>query len=739
MTALSWRSWPLALKLTVTITFIVVLVVAVVTLISLQRERQNFQNELEQQAELLLNTLSAGAADSLYFLDADFLNDMMVDLGNYDVVTFGRIYDEEGRIVADALEPNQRFNVTPDPFGSTILTVSETTFKWEDKQLIAGKSVMLGAQTIGAIAVGLPTAPLAAKLQTVRDQGIIVAAVAVLTGLILALLFSRSITDPLQDMVKATERVSAGDLSQPVDIRSSDELATLGEHFNQMTATLQQTMAQMEGEIEERKRAQTELEAAKEAAEAANRAKSSFLANMSHELRTPLNAILGYSQLITRSQDVSPQVRANLQIISRSGEHLLGLINQVLDMSKIEAGRMTINEREFDLYSLLRDIEAMFQLKAEEQHVRLIFKRHPEVPRYVRSDEMKLRQILINLLNNAFKFTEAGYVMVRVESAQETAVSPARLRHNLIFTVEDSGPGIDPDELDTLFAAFVQAKAGRESGGGTGLGLTLSRQFAQLLGGDMSARNRQDKLGHGALFQFNIRVYVADAISNIKGNTPQVIALKPDQPEFRILIVDDIPESRQLLVQLLNAVGFRTQEAKDGQEAVAIWRAWQPHLIWMDLHMPILNGCAATTKIKAEEETPETVIIATTATAFVEEIGEIMDCGFDDFVRKPIQTAKVFEMLRTYLGVAYLYALEETAVPPHAALNEEDGQWKTAVATLPKSLQNNLQNAALQTNMLEVERLIAQTNQYHPHLAQHFQLLADEFEYGKILAILKTA
>ncbi len=424
MKRFSWKNWPLALKLTVSITLIVVLTVTIVTLISMRRDRQTFQAELEQQAELLLNTLSAGSADSLYFLDADFLNDMMVDLGAYEVVTFGRIYDDEGRIVADALDPNQRFNVSPDAFGSSVLASPSTVFNWEDDQLVAGKPVMLGAQTVGAIAVGLPTAPLAVKIRTVRDQGIVVASVAVLAGLVLALLFSRSITDPLQDMVKATQRVSEGDLSQPVEIHSGDELAALGENFNQMTARLRFTMNQMEGEIEERKRAQVELEVAKEDAESANRAKSSFLSNMSHELRTPLNAILGYSQLMTRGQEASPQIRENLKIISRSGEHLLGLINQVLDMSKIEAGRMTVNERDFDLYTLLSDIESMFRLKAEEKNVRLIFERHPETPRYIRTDEMKLRQILINLLNNAYKFTDAGYVMVRVDYAQETAVSP---------------------------------------------------------------------------------------------------------------------------------------------------------------------------------------------------------------------------------------------------------------------------------------------------------------------------
>ncbi|MBE2224022.1 MAG: response regulator [Anaerolineae bacterium] len=739
MKKFSWRSWPLALKLTVTITFIVVLVVTAVTLISIRRERQNFQAELEQQAELLLNTLAAGAADSLYFLDADFLNDMMVDLGKYKVVTFGRIYDDEGRIVADALDPDQRFNISPDPFGTQVLASSSTRYDWESEQLIAGKSVMLGSQTVGAIAVGLPTAPLAAKIQTVRDQGVVVANVAVLVGLILALLFSRSITDPLQDMVNATQRVSEGDLSQPVEIRSGDELATLGEHFNLMTARLQFTMNQMEGEIEERKRTQVALEAAKEEAESANRAKSTFLANMSHELRTPLNAILGYSQLMTRSQEVSPQVRENLQVISRSGEHLLGLINQVLDMSKIEAGRMTINEREFDLYSLLTDIEGMFRLKAQEKEIRLIFERHPETPRYIRTDEMKLRQILINLLNNAFKFTDAGYVMLRVDYTQETAVSPqSEPIHKLLFAVEDTGPGIAPEELDTMFEAFVQAEAGRQSGGGTGLGLTLSRQFAQLLGGEMTARNMQDKQGHGALFQFNIQIGVIDTISHIKKVSPEVIALKPNQPEFRILVTDDIAESRQILVQLLRPLGFQMMEAKDGQEALDFWQSWQPHLIWMDLHMPNMNGCTATELIKTAETDTDTIVVATTASAFAEELGDIMDCGFDDFVRKPIRTEEVFEILTRHLGVEYVYAVAETAVTTPSSSGKAEDQWKTAVASLPESLQNNLKNAALQTNMTEMDHLITQTSQYQPTLAQEFQQLADDFEYGKILDILHT-
>ncbi|MCA9976939.1 MAG: HAMP domain-containing protein, partial [Anaerolineales bacterium] len=275
---------PLALKLTATITIIVVLVGAIVTLLTIRRERQTFQAELEQQAALLVNTIAASSADSLYFLDADFLSDLMLDLGRFEVITFGRIYDEDGRIVADAFDQSILFSFDPDPFGLQLLQTGDTLFTWQDEQLIAGQSVIIGSEVVGAVSVGLPTAFLEPKIAAVRNQGIIIATIAVIIGLILALFFSRSITIPLQAMIQATQRIMAGDLTQRVDIHSKDELALLGGHFNQMTAQLQQTLEQMEQEIDERKRAQIALEAARDAAESANRAKSTFLANMSHEL-----------------------------------------------------------------------------------------------------------------------------------------------------------------------------------------------------------------------------------------------------------------------------------------------------------------------------------------------------------------------------------------------------------------------------------------------------------------------
>jgi len=250
MTTLLRRKRPLLLKLTVTITTIVILVVAIVTLLTIRRERQTFQAELEQQAALLLNTLGASSVDSLYFLDADFLSDLMLDLGRFEVITFGRIYDRDGRIVADAFDPSVRFSFNPDSFGQQLLASKDTVYAWQDNQLVAGQAVTVGNDTIGAVSVGLPTASLAPKIAAVRNQGIVVAVSAVLLGSLLALFFSRSITEPLQAMVNATQRVRRGDLTQRVEVHTADELAVLAAHFNQMTDQLRETLHQMEQEIE---------------------------------------------------------------------------------------------------------------------------------------------------------------------------------------------------------------------------------------------------------------------------------------------------------------------------------------------------------------------------------------------------------------------------------------------------------------------------------------------------------
>lgn len=472
-------------------------------------------------------------------------------------------------------------------------------------------------------------------------------------------------------------------------------------------------------DITERKRAEASLQQVAQAAEEANRAKSEFLANMSHELRTPLNAILGFTQLLTRDSLLSTENREHLEIISRSGEHLLSLINDVLAMSKIEAGKISLNENSFDLYRLLYSLEEMLQLKAQSKGLQLIFDYASDVPQYVFADENKLRQVLINLLGNALKFTQEGSVTLRVgiahrASGQESSsplfpLSPHSLlstAYSLFFEVEDTGPGIEQKELDSVFEAFVQTETGRKSQEGTGLGLPISRQFVRLMGGEITVSST---LGQGTTFSFDIPIRLAQE-ADLPAQQPKrrVIGLEPDQPVYRILVVDDRLENRQLLVKLLSKIGFEVLSAANGQEAVALWEAFEPQLIWMDMRMPVMDGYEATRQIKARERgrggegegeqgrggaresniwvkpiTPSpshpldrafpsqprgsTVIIALTASAFEEEQTIVLSEGCDDFVRKPFQEEAIFEKMAEYLGVRYIYEEQRPLSSPQGS------------------------------------------------------------------------
>ena len=415
-----------------------------------------------------------------------------------------------------------------------------------------------------------------------------------------------------------------------------------------------------------------QLAQARDAAEVANQAKSQFLASMSHELRTPLNAILGFTQVMNRDALASRQQQEYLGIILRSGKHLLELINDILEMTKIEAGVTNLNETSFDLHHLLDSLFEMLQLEAASKGLRFSFERTPELPQYVHTDQGKLRQILINLLNNAIKFTDTGSVILRVAFAFNRPVeresSTAKIQ--LYFEVIDTGFGIAPEEIELLFEAFNQTETGRKSMAGTGLGLTISRSFVQQLSGKMAV---ESILGEGTTFRFNIPCNLDKSlpIQTIQ-TTRQVIKLEANQT-YRILVADDDLASRQLLVHLLTSVGFQVREAANGQEAVALWQSWQPHLIWMDIQMPIMDGYEAIKQIRSAENQEiltslnqgdkmsiSTIIIALTSNAFEEQRDAILKTGCNDLMCKPFQESLLFEKMAHHLGVRYLYKTKQS-------------------------------------------------------------------------------
>ncbi len=471
-------------------------------------------------------------------------------------------------------------------------------------------------------------------------------------------------------------------------------------------------------------------EMAKEAAETANQAKSTFLANMSHELRTPLNAILGFSRLIARDPNISPSSTENLSVIQKSGEHQLNLINQVLDLSKIEAGQQTLNPKDFDLEEMLNEIEEIFSLKVSEKGLSFTVQRALNLPRHIRTDAVKLRQVLINLLNNAIKFTSDGWVRLRIRTGEAVQPdAPIRLR----FEVEDSGPGIAPEETDRLFEAFVQTESGRQAKEGTGLGLAISKRFVELMGGRLTV---QSQVGQGSCFAFDIRAEPVRDQGPGKCHLHRcVLGLKPGHPRYRILIADDIADNRALMIRLLEPMGFEILEAKNGKQALKIWKEKGADLIIMDIRMPVMDGYTAVRRIKETQSEKTPPIIAVSASAFVEDRTAVLLAGCDDFLPKPFDESEFYALLGRHLGLRYEYA-EAIDDSSKAEETGKETPLSELVKAVPAELKDQLRSAALKADMAAVDAAIERIGLQSPELAVTLRELADEFEYGRIVDIL---
>ena len=463
-----------------------------------------------------------------------------------------------------------------------------------------------------------------------------------------------------------------------------------------------------------------------ESLQQANRAKSVFLANMSHEIRTPMNAILGFSQLMLRDPHLTARQFQFLGTINRSGEHLLALINDVLEMSKIEAGRTTLNPSTFDLSILLSDLEMMFRVRTNEKKIVLNVEMAADVPRYIINDINKLRQVLINVLGNAVKFTERGGIGVRVAVDHAAATGPV-----LKFAIEDTGPGISQEEQARLFRHFEQTKTGREAGTGTGLGLAISQEFVRLMGGAITV---DSEVGKGSVFSINVPLQggSADAVKE-KDKPRHVLSLQPGQ-HCRVLIADDIEENRQLLSHLLTPVGFDIRLAVNGLQAVEEFVKWAPDLVLMDFRMPIMDGHEAIRQIRQMAEGQKVKIIAVTASAMEENRHDLMKAGADDFLSKPFREAELFQKIRDHLRLEYVYAI----LPHHASAEPVPQLESDAFTGWAQSRIDSIREAVLTADLDQMLAKIQEAQSAYPRIANALRQLAETFQYQKLLDLLPT-
>jgi signal transduction histidine kinase/FixJ family two-component response regulator len=553
---------------------------------------------------------------------------------------------------------------------------------------------------------------------------------ALVVATLLGLYTSQWITRPIYKLSQASEAIADGKLDRQVKENFRiQELSILAQSFNRMGQQLRESFnnlaannEELELRVEERT---TELKEAKESADTANQAKSEFLANMSHELRTPLNGILGYAQILRQSKNIPSEEKKGVDIINQCGSHLLTLINDILDLSKIEARRMEVHLVEFHFPSFLQSVVEICRIKAEYKGVNFIYQPDRHLPTGVQTDEKLLRQVLMNLLSNAIKFTDRGSVTFsittqKIENKEEEFPSFHRVR----FQVEDSGIGISQEDIKKIFLPFEQVGNIKKRSEGTGLGLAISHNIVEMMGGNLEVQSQPEK---GSIFSFELELSETTAWAET-GNiidSANVVGFKGESK--KILVVDDRWENRSVIVNLLKPLGFEMNEAENGQHALEVIQQWQPDLIFTDIAMPIMDGYEMMDRLKSSSQFTNIPVIVSSANAFASDREKSLDAGAVDFVPKPIQTDNLLGALRKHLQLEWIY--EGNSEKKERSETIDDLAEMIFPSKEDLEILNDLIRKGLMNNVLkEVDRIEQLDPRFFPfaqkirHFARSFQL-----------------